>query len=113
MIYHIAARADWDAAQEAGLYAADSLASEGFIHCSTGAQVLGTAGRFYAGRHDLVLLAIDPARLTAELRYEEGEPGVLFPHLYGPLGLHAVVGIYPFAPAEDGSFAMPTMMRDP
>jgi uncharacterized protein (DUF952 family) len=113
MIYHIAARADWEAAQAAGSYAADSLTSEGFIHCSTGAQVLGTAGRFFAGRHDLVLLAIDPARLTAELRYEEGEPGVLFPHLYGPLDLRAVVGSYPFAPAADGSFALPIMTRDP
>jgi uncharacterized protein (DUF952 family) len=107
MIYHIAAQAAWAAAQSAGAYTADSLASEGFIHCSTGAQVLGTAGRFFAGRRDLVLLAIDPQRLTAELRYEEGEPGVLFPHLYGPLDLRAVVGAHPFAPAADGSFAMP------
>jgi uncharacterized protein (DUF952 family) len=109
MIYHIAARADWEAAQASGSYVADSLTREGFIHCSTGAQVLGTAARFFAGRHDLVLLAIDPGQLSAELRYEEGEPGVLFPHLYGPLELHAVAGAYPFAPAADGSFAMPTM----
>jgi uncharacterized protein (DUF952 family) len=107
MIYHITTRADWEAARAVGAYAADSLASEGFIHCSTGAQVPGTAARFFAGRRDLVLLTIDPARLAAELRYEEGEPGVLFPHLYGPLGLDAVVGAYPFAPAEDGSFALP------
>ncbi|MEI7770765.1 MAG: DUF952 domain-containing protein [Chloroflexales bacterium] len=107
MIYHITARAAWESAQAAGAYAADSLASEGFIHCSTGAQVLGTAARFFAGRRDLVLLAIDPALLTAELRYEEGEPGVLFPHLYGPLELRAVAAVYTLAPAADGSFALP------
>jgi uncharacterized protein (DUF952 family) len=107
MIYHIAARADWEAAQAAGAYTADSLGSEGFIHCSTGAQVPGTAARFFAGRADLLLLQIDPARLTAELRYEEGEPGVLFPHLYGPMDLAAVVAAHPFAPGEDGSFRLP------
>jgi uncharacterized protein (DUF952 family) len=104
MIYHIASRADWEAALAAGTYTADSLAAEGFIHCSTGAQLSGTAARFFASRSDLLLLAIDTARLTAELRYEEGEPGVLFPHLYGPLNLEAVVETRPFAPGADGAF---------
>jgi uncharacterized protein (DUF952 family) len=107
MIYHIAARADWEAAQAATAYSADSLASEGFIHCSTRAQVLATAARFFAGRQDLLLLEIDPARLTAELRYEEGEPGQLFPHLYGPLDLAAVVAAHPFAPDAHGAFRLP------
>jgi uncharacterized protein (DUF952 family) len=107
MIYHIAAHADWERAQAAGAYAADSLEAEGFIHCSTGGQVLGTAARFFAGRQRLLLLEIDPRLLTAELRYEEGEPGVLFPHLYGPLNLGAVVAAHPFAPGEDGSFRLP------
>lgn len=98
MIYHIAAQADWDNAQTAGAYTADSLASQGFIHCSTAAQVPGTAARFFAGRRDLLLLTIDPARLAAELRYEEGEPGQLFPHLYGPLNLDAVTEARPLDP---------------
>jgi uncharacterized protein (DUF952 family) len=114
MIYHIAAGADWEAARAAGAYTADSLASEGFIHCSTAAQVAGTAQRFFAGRQDLVLLEIDPARLTAELRYEEGEPGVLFPHIYGPLDLAAVVAARPFAPGPDGGFRpLPTLPEQP
>ncbi|NNJ11208.1 DUF952 domain-containing protein [Chloroflexales bacterium ZM16-3] len=107
MIYHIAAQADWQAAQAAGQYTADSLAAEGFIHCSTRAQVIGTAARFFAGRRDLLLLEIETARLTSELRYEEGEPGVLFPHVYGSINLDAVVAAYSFAPGPDGAFAMP------
>jgi len=35
LIYHIARRADWESARSSGLYTADSLATEGFIHCST------------------------------------------------------------------------------
>lgn len=106
-IYHIAAAEDWDAARADGVYAADSLSAEGFIHLSTRDQVLWVAGRFYRGRAGLVLLAVDPARLAAELRYEESEPGQRFPHLYGPLNLDAVVAAHPFPPEADGSFRLP------
>ncbi len=95
-ILHITHRTAWEAAQQAGNYTAPSLATEGFIHFSTPAQVLWVAERFYAGQTDLVLLEVDPAALTAELRYEESEPGQLFPHLYGPLNLEAVRAVRPF-----------------
>ncbi len=41
---------------------------------------------------DLLLLKIDPNKLKAPLKLEEGQPGELFPHLYGELNLDAVVG---------------------
>ena len=46
---------------------------------------------------DLVLLAIDPARVGAEVRYErlDGAPEP-FPHIYGPLPVDAVVAMTPF-----------------
>lgn len=109
-IYHITEAATWALAQAAGSYTADTLASEGFIHLSTRAQILGTANRFYHGRRDLVLLVVDPALLAAELRYEESEPGQLFPHLYGPLNLDAVTAALPFPPETDGSFRLPQGM---
>lgn len=49
--------------------------------------------RYFAGRDDLVLLEIDPARLRAELKYEPAPDGELFPHVYGPLNIDAVVGV--------------------
>lgn len=107
VIYHITPAAAWDAAQHAGVYAADSLATEGFIHLSTRAQVLWVADRFYAGQSGLVLLAVATERLAAELRYEESEPGQRFPHLYGPLNLDAVIAAHLFAPGPDGSFKLP------
>lgn len=106
-IYHITSGDAWRRARAAGLYAADSLAAEGFIHLSTREQLLWVAGRFYRGTAGLVLLEVDPARLTAELRYEESEPGQRFPHLYGPLNLDAVTAAHPFPPEPDGSFRMP------
>ena len=43
----------------------------------------------------LVLLEIDPQRLGAPVRFEEGEPGEDFPHLYGELNPDAVVRVTP------------------
>ena len=68
------------------MYTADTLPSEGFIHCSTAEQWPRVLAERFAGRDDLVLLEIDTARLTAELRWEDG-----FPHVYGPLEVEAVV----------------------
>jgi uncharacterized protein (DUF952 family) len=107
-IYHITSLSEWQRAQAAGSYRADSLASAGFIHCSTREQVLAVASRFYAGQTGLVLLRIAAERLTAPLRYENLEGGeTLFPHIYGPLDLEAVEEALPFPPQADGSFIFP------
>ena len=115
IILHITTRAAWDAARAAGSYRAPSLDAEGFIHCSTPAQTVATANRYFRGRGDLVLLCIDESRL-ADVRYEPpavigGAPdpraGELFPHAYGPLALDAVVRVVPFPCNPDGSFALP------
>ncbi len=107
-IYHISSLAEWQQAQEAGVYRADSLASQGFIHCSTREQIPGVGARFYTGRQGLLLLRIDPARLAAPLVYENLEGGQeLFPHIYGPLELEAVEAVLPFPPRADGKFDFP------
>jgi len=103
-LFHICDRADWLAAQEQGEYRAASLAHEGFIHCSTPGQVAATANRFYHGRRGLVLLTIDRGRVRPEVRFEPAD-GSLFPHIYGPLNLDAVVDVQEFAPADDGTFS--------
>jgi len=90
-IYHLLPQADWDRARATGTYSPNGLAAEGFIHCSTIAQLATVAERYFAGRGDIVILRIDPARLSSPVRYEPSEPGQLFPHLYGALQLEAVV----------------------
>ena len=110
MILHIAYRDEWETAQASGDYRADTLVSEGFIHCSTPTQVLGPANEIYQGQTDLLLLVIDPARLTAGLIYEDCyETGQAFPHIYGPLNLDAVVRAVPFPPNGDGGFSLPRL----
>ena len=110
MILHIAHRDEWAAAQASGDYRADSLLTEGFIHCSTPEQVLGPANERFHGQTDLLLLVIDPARLAADLVYEDSYgTGQAFPHIYGPLNLDAVVRAVPFPPGPDGRFALPPL----
>ena len=106
-IYHITPRADWEAAQRAGIYRADTLETQGFIHCSTGAQVINTANVWFPGQQNLLLLEIDPRQAGAEIRYE-GLAGVeMFPHLYGPLPLAAVTRILRLEPDAEGKFTAP------
>ena len=105
-LMHITSKNDWSKALQEGSYRADSLLTQGFIHCSTPAQVADTANRFYAGQQDLVLLGIDSQRVGAEVRWENLERGqMLFPHIYGPLNLEAVVKVIEYRPGEDGRFS--------
>jgi uncharacterized protein (DUF952 family) len=90
LIQHITTAAAWEAARADGSYRGDTLETEGFIHCSEPHQVADVAESFYKGRDGLVLLDIDPAKVTPEIKYEGG-----FPHIYGPLNVDAVTGARP------------------
>lgn len=86
LVYKIFRRPEWDALAARGetLGAPVDLA-DGYIHLSTAAQVTETAARHFAGESDLVLVALDSARLGPALRWEPSRGGQLFPHLYRPL----------------------------
>lgn len=107
-LVHICARQDWDAARANGEYRAPSLAEVGFIHLSAPYQAHWPADRIYRGRQDLVLLWLDPTRLTYPVKWEPGVPtdpeSMRFPHLYGPLPVAAVVEVTDYLPTADGSF---------
>ena len=116
MIYHITSLKAWSEAQRRGEYRAESLETEGFIHCSTRAQVLPVAEKYYQGRGRLLLLMIDPSRLSSDLKWEPPSgglppPGVsegdLFPHIYGPINLEAVVRVFDLESNPDGKYTLP------
>jgi len=80
-VYHITPLNNWRKALEYGAYSADSLEKDGFIHCCTKDQTEG-------------VLEIDPTLLSTEIKYEDSHgSGELFPHVYGPLNLDAVVAV--------------------
>ena len=94
-IFHICPREDWEAAQQTGAYTAESLESEGFIHCSKAEQIASVANAFYKGIESLVLLHIALDKLQVEVRWEEAG-GEVFPHIFGPINLDAVVEVEDF-----------------
>ena len=106
-IYHLVLRGAWEQ-KAAGPYRADSLASEGFIHCSFAERVAWAANRFYADAVDLLVLHMDAGRLTSPLREEPCETGETFPHIYGPLNREAVVKVEPLTRGVDGRWQFPT-----
>lgn len=112
-LLHLAEAPLWEAARGTGTYEMSTRGrtrqEEGFIHLSLPSQLPGVARMLYGdgvgsedgdgdgdwdGGHDLVVLVVDPARLTAPVRYEAMKPGgEEFPHLYGPLPVEAVVEV--------------------
>lgn len=105
-IYHAALPDDWDAARASGRYTTSTrgvtLDDEGFIHCSYRHQVQGVVDRFYADAPELVLLRIDPDLLAADVVAEPPADGIdeLFPHVYGPVDVAAVVSAATWRPVD-------------
>jgi uncharacterized protein (DUF952 family) len=111
LIFHITPRDRWRSYQNQQVYyRADSLDSQGFIHCSFQNQLLRTANKWFPGQRDLVVLWIDSDRLTAELRLEESESGEIFPHIYGPLNLDAVLDVAALQTKPSGEFELPARL---
>ena len=109
LIYRLLAEGDWQTAQQAGSFAGTAHdLRDGFIHFSTAEQLAETAARHYAGQAGLLLLGVRVAALGPALCWEPSRGGALFPHLYGPLPLSAVVRIDPLRCGADGVHILPS-----
>jgi uncharacterized protein (DUF952 family) len=116
MICHITTLAAWQAAQASGQFLSPEFDDHGFIHCSTPEQVLLVLNAFFRGRAELVMLIIDPVRLKSPVRWEpphstgrlpDFTQNAVFPHVYGPINIDAVVRTVDLTPTETGSFVLP------
>ncbi|MFO7881476.1 MAG: DUF952 domain-containing protein [Kosmotogaceae bacterium] len=105
-ILHIASIDDWKKTKETGVYKADSLETEGFIHCSTPEQVIEVANFLFKGREDLLLLVIDEERLKSPVKYEDPGNGKHYPHIYGLLNISAIIEVAEFKPDQNGYFTL-------
>ncbi|RUW48030.1 DUF952 domain-containing protein [Mesorhizobium sp. M1A.F.Ca.ET.072.01.1.1] len=102
-IYKIAPEAMWREAERNGRFTGAPIdIADGFIHFSTAAQVRETAAKHFAGQADLLLIAVDAAKLGNALKYEVSRGGALFPHLYAALALDAVLWVKPLPLGADG-----------
>jgi uncharacterized protein (DUF952 family) len=109
-IYKICSTQLWRDAQRAGLFrGAPPDLADGFIHFSSAAQVAETAAKHFAGAIDQVLIAVDAGLLGEALKWERSRGGDLFPHLYGPLSLAAVLWVEPLPLGADGRHVFPEL----
>ena len=95
-ILHVTPRVRWEQAVAEGQYRGDTLEAEGFIHCCLPGQLSGVVFRYFRGQTELVVLRIAPDNLKPALKWES-PPGSddVFPHVYGPINLDAVVEVVP------------------
>lgn len=96
VMFHICTRADWEQGKLAGAFSGDRLHLDGFIHCATPEQVDPVASRRYMGKPGLVVLEIDRDRVKPPVRDEDNGKGIIYPHIYGPLNLDAVLSVRDF-----------------
>jgi uncharacterized protein (DUF952 family) len=113
LIYHITTQSAWATAQATGQVETESLSSEGFIHCSRQGQLLAVADRFFPGASGLIVLGVNEEAVAPWLVNEgpagPGEPFAqdVFPHVYGPIPISAVVAAAPLDAGVDGHFVWP------
>ncbi|MEZ5828727.1 MAG: DUF952 domain-containing protein [Hyphomicrobiales bacterium] len=107
-VYKVLAEAALEAAKSEGKFlgTSDDL-RDGFIHLSAGHQLADTLAKHYAGQEDLLLLSLDPDKLGASLKWEPSRDGALFPHLYAPLALDAIVATDPLELDDDNRHILP------
>ncbi len=106
LVFKIVAADEWREAEAAGAFTGASVdRADGFIHFSTAEQAQETAAKWFAGRDDLILAAVDAEALGADLRWEPSRGGALFPHLYAALPMGAVIWSRPLRLGVDGRHA--------
>lgn len=103
--FHLVPLSVWSAHVPGTPYAAASLASEGFVHCTDGEdELLATANRHYRGDpRPFVALVVDLDRCGSPWRVEDERS--IYPHIFGPIAPDAILEQRALLRAEDGRFA--------
>lgn len=81
--------------------------ADGYIHLSTAAQLDETVVKHFAGQDHLHVAAVDLPVLGEAVKWEPSRGGALFPHIYAPLPLSAVLAYGPLERDHDGKVKLP------
>lgn len=116
-IFYLTTAHELAAAAPARALAPASLDTDGFVHASYRHQLVSVAGAVFAAYDELIVLELDPARLSATVRAEPPDPamplvdtGLLFPHVYGAIELDAEVARHVMRRGPEG-FELPEALR--
>ncbi|WP_281556457.1 DUF952 domain-containing protein [Thalassomonas sp. RHCl1] len=102
-IYLLSSKAEYQQAQQSGELVRDSLTEEGFIHASPKHQLTRIANKYYTKTIEPLVMVVDKFRITNEVKWEPATGG-LYPHIYGPLNMDAVIRTVPIALNASGNF---------
>lgn len=102
--FHLVPASVWESQRGHGHYLPEAFGADGFIHCTDGEErVIETANRHcLPDPRPYLLLSISRDALTSPVKYED--PGEVFPHIYGPLNLGAVIAVRTMQRDEAGTF---------
>ena len=93
-LYQLIHETDWDVARPTGEVKPASLCEEGYIHCfGSKEQLERAANRFYPGQRGMMVLELDTAMISSPLKHEPNRSGEIYPRIYGPLNVEAVVRV--------------------
>ena len=69
--------------------------TDGYIHMSTAEQLAETLAKHFTRKDNLTIAEIDLTCFGDDLKWDVSRGGALFPHLYAPLPMSAVVAHRP------------------
>ena len=93
LIYHIVLPEVWEKFKNKDFYEAETLQTEGFIHCSFREQLDAVLQRYYKNADKVLILEIETEKLQSKLVEESSTNNEIYPHIYGKINRDAIVEI--------------------
>lgn len=109
-ILHVMKKSTWEERKNKGSWGKHNIETDGFIHCSQPEYFWRVAPNFDGITEELVILCIDETKLSAKVKYEDGDGcGRSYPHVYGMINSSAVTAVLPFLRNENGWIKNPEL----
>ena len=103
MILHYIKKSMLEERRNKDFWGKRNIEAKGFIHCSRPEFFWRVAPNFDSVEDETVILCIDENKLSAEVKYEDGDNcGRSYPHVYGMINNSAVTAVLPFLHDENG-----------
>lgn len=111
-VYKLLLAYEWDVFEQTDVFLGTPLDfNDGYIHLSTGAQVVETARLHFKNKGPLVLAEFDGDVFAGSLIYEASRGGQMFPHQYGRLERAQVRRFWTLNDLGDGAYSFPAEFK--
>lgn len=90
LLFTLIPKTSWRTATNEGVFAPESLASQGYIRCIPDKELENYANTQFDGIDELLLIVIDPLRIQVPIKHETIKD-TRFALIYGSLKLDAII----------------------